>query len=83
MRSAEWQVAAAVAAHSTEVEASGPLPLAGSGQAALPDLAQPRVDSDQVPASARLVRGLAVFHLLLRRTEYSHPVPLYPTGTSS
>jgi hypothetical protein len=82
MRSAECQVAAAVAARSMGVAASGPLRLAGSGQQALGEFVRLRGDLDQLPAFAHLVRGLAAFHLLLHRNERSHRDPLYPTGTS-
>lgn len=83
MRSAEWQVAAGVAARSTEAAASGLLRQAGSGPQALQDLAQPPVvDLDQDPASALLVRVLAVFHLLLQLVEHSHRGVLYPAIVS-
>ena len=56
MRSAECQVAAVVAARSMVVAASDPARLVASGPAVLPDLAQPRVDLDQVRASVHLVQ---------------------------
>ena len=82
MRNVECQVAAVVAVFPMAVAVFGPLLLAGSGQQALRDLARPRADSDQVPASARLVRGLPAFHLLLHRTGPSHRGLFHPVGTS-
>ena len=84
MRSAECQVAAAVAARSMVVAVSGPLRLAGSGQQALQDFVlPPAADSDQLPAFAPLVRGLAGSHRLLHQIAYSHRGALYPAGTYS
>jgi hypothetical protein len=85
MRSAEWQVAAAVAADFTQVAASGllrlvasgPLHRADSGQQALQGFVPLPADSDQVPASARSVREPAV-HLLLQVREHFHRGLLYP-----
>jgi hypothetical protein len=56
MRSAECQVAVGVADHFTPAAASAQARLVGSGPAVLPDLAQPPVDLDQVPASVHLVQ---------------------------
>ena len=82
MRNAECQGAAVVGDRFTPAVVSGPLRLVDSGQAVPQDLAQPRADSDQAPASAPLVRGRPVFHLLLHRTGHFHRGLLYPAGMS-
>jgi len=83
MRSAECQAAAVVADHFTPAAASGPAHLVDSGQAVLPDFGPLPADSDQAPASARLVRGLPAFHLLRHRTGHFHRGPLYPADMCS
>jgi len=83
MHSAECQVAAVVAAASIRVAlASGPARLLGSDQAVPQDFGLPPADSDQVPASAPLARGLPAFHLLLHRAGPFHRGLLHPAGTS-
>ena len=85
MHSAEWQVAAAVAAHSTEVEASGPLPLADSGQQAQPDLVLLPADSAQARASVHLAQcnGLAGSQALVHQIAHSVREAFRPAGTYS
>ena len=82
MRSAECQ-AAAVADHFTQAAASAPALLVDSGQAVPQVFAPLPADSDQAPASARLVHGLPVFHLLRHRTGHFHRDPLYPLDMCS
>jgi hypothetical protein len=81
MRSAECQVAAVVAAHFMGVVASDPLRRAASAQQVLRAFARLQEDLDQVPDSAHLALGPAVFHLLLLR-EHSHRGLLYPATMS-
>jgi len=81
MRSAECQVAAAVADRFTQAVASGRLRQAASAQQVLRAFARLQEDSDQAQASAPSVRGLPAFHLLLPR-EHSHRGLLYPATMS-
>jgi hypothetical protein len=91
MRSVECQVAAAVAARSMGVEASGPLHLAAfaplrladSGQQAQPDLVLLPVDSDQAPASVHLAQcsGLAGSQALVHQIAHSVREAFRPAGT--
>jgi hypothetical protein len=94
MRSVECQVAAAVAARSMGVEASGPLHLAAfapvrladSGQQAQPDLVLlPAADSDQAPASVHLAQcsGLAGSQALVHQIAHSVREAFRPAGTYS
>ena len=86
MRSVECQVAAAVAARSMGVEASGPLHLADSGQQAQPYLVLlPAADSDQAPASVHLAQcsGLAGSQALVHQIAHSVREAFRPAGTYS
>ena len=87
MRSAECQVAAVVGDRFMEAAASIPLRPTGLGLHRPAGLDQARwefvqlpVASDKAPVSARLVRGLPAFHLLLLEREQS-PRTLFPAIT--
>jgi len=79
-----------VVADFIQVAASGLLRLVASDQLRQVDSDQQALqvfvllpaDSDQLRASAHLVHGLPVFHLLLQVREHSHRGLLYPATTS-